>query len=67
MSRPGVQGEKALWFLSKPDRKRQILKVITYMWNLKHNTNKYNKIKNRLTGVDNKVITSGKREGRRTR
>ena len=38
----GPGGYYAQW--NKSGRKRQMLYIITYMWNLKHKTNEYNKI-----------------------
>ena len=47
-------------------RQRQILHDFIYMWNLKNKTSKYNKKRNRLTYIENKlVVSSGERdEGR---
>ena len=43
--------------------KRQILYDITYMWNLKNNTNDYICKTNRLTDIENKpVVSKGERE-----
>ena len=48
------------------DRERQVLSLLTYMYNLKHRTNVHiYKNRNRLTDTENKlVVTSGEREGR---
>ena len=45
------------------DRERQILYIITYMWNLKNKTNKYIKQNiNRLPGIENKLVVTAGRE-----
>ena len=50
--------------LSKSERERQILYGITYMWNLKYDTNNYLQNRNRLTDIENQLmITKGKRAG----
>ena len=46
---------------------RHILYAITYMWTLKkiQQTSEYKKIRNRLTDIENKVVTSWEREERK--
>ena len=59
----GSWGHYAKW--NKSDRERQILFVITYMWNLKGKTNKCIK-QNRLTDVEKQTrfqCGKGRREG----
>ena len=48
---------------SKSDRERQISYDITYMWNLKNDTNELiYKTENRLTDLENKLmVTEGER------
>ena len=58
----GLGGYYAKW--SKSDIERQILYVITYIWNLKKQMNQYNKTENRLTNTENKqVVTNGEKKG----
>ena len=58
----GLEGYYAKW--SKSDIERQILYVITYIWNLNKQMNQYNKIENRLTNTENKqVVTNGEKKG----
>ena len=49
--------------LSKSNREKQILHVITYMWNLKNKTSEYNKKETDSQTVNKLVVTSGEREG----
>ena len=54
--------------LSEVVRERQILYDITYMWNLKNNTNEYIQIRNRLTDIENKLtVTKGEKEVERNK
>ena len=48
------------------DRERQILSILTHMYNLKHKTNVHiYQNRNRHTDTQNKsVVTNGEREGR---
>ena len=47
---------------NKSDRKRQILHVIPWVWNLKYKTNKHNKIEI-VIDTENKEWFPGGREG----
>ena len=51
---------------SKLEREGEILYGITYMWNLKCDTNNYLQNRNRLTDIENQLmITKGERAGER--
>ena len=42
---------------------RQILHIITYMWDLKNKRNGYTKIRNRLTDIKNRLIVTSRERG----
>ena len=62
MDGPRDRDDHTKW--SKPDREKQILYDITYMWNLKNNTNECICKTETDSDIENKlVVTEGERGG----